>query len=275
VAVIEIVFSRGVCDVSLDPRLSAPSERVSAIENELPSYRAVSALAVTSMVFGALTIFSFADIWFLGFGVLAIVLGVLAQRKIRRFPDLLTGKGMAQVGIALGLVFSVSAATISETQSLKIRQSAMNFSRQYTRILNSSNLAQATWYRLPYASRKVQTAEEFLSEITKQSARDPMMGETYTGPIKAIQRRVQEQGWSIRLLELERYGYDRLTPFAFACLELTPPAGSKGNATEHALLELRSDEHARALNWHVQEMVYPYTPKSHQLKVKIDDGHNH
>jgi hypothetical protein len=182
---------------------------------------------------------------------------------------------MAQAGIALGLAFSLSAATISATQSLKIRQSAMNFSRQYARILKSSNLAQATWYRLPYASRKAQTAEDFLADITKQSAREPMMGDMYTGPIKAIQRRVQDQGWSIRLLELEQHGYDRLTPYAFACLELTPPAEAKGAATEYASLELRSDENARALNWHIQELTYPYTPKTKQLKVKIDDGHNH
>src|SRR5262245_38867194 len=61
----------------------------SPIENELPTYRAISNLAVFSVISGALASFSFADLTFLFFSVLAIVLGILAHRAIKRTPDVL------------------------------------------------------------------------------------------------------------------------------------------------------------------------------------------
>ncbi len=77
----------------------------SPIENELPTYRAISNRAIFSLVFGAMAIFCFAHPIFYVAAVLAVVLGVLAHRAIREYPDMLTGHGLANAGIALGLDF--------------------------------------------------------------------------------------------------------------------------------------------------------------------------
>lgn len=67
-------------------------------------YRAVSLLAVSSLVFGlvsVLTIFS----WYLSvLPVLGIALGVLALRRIGRLPEEASGAGAAWAGMALSLV---------------------------------------------------------------------------------------------------------------------------------------------------------------------------
>ena len=74
----------------------------SPIENELPAYRAISTRAIFSLLFGSLAIFCFAHPIFYAIAALAVVLGVLAHRAIRQYPDMLTGHGLANAGIALG-----------------------------------------------------------------------------------------------------------------------------------------------------------------------------
>ena len=75
----------------------------SVIENELPAYRAISVRAVFSLVCGAIAIFTFAHPFFYLAAILAVVLGIVAHRAIRQHPDMLTGHGIANAGIALGL----------------------------------------------------------------------------------------------------------------------------------------------------------------------------
>ena len=65
----------------------------SVIENELPTYRAISATAISSVVCGVLSVCSFAHPVFYVFSILAIGLGIMAHRAIRRYPDMLTGPG--------------------------------------------------------------------------------------------------------------------------------------------------------------------------------------
>ena len=79
----------------------------SVIENELPAYRAISRLAVFSLIFGFLALFSFAHWFFYLFAVLAIVAGIAANVTIKRYPDMLTGRGLASAGIAMGLIFGL------------------------------------------------------------------------------------------------------------------------------------------------------------------------
>src|SRR5579875_3187357 len=71
--------------------------KASAIENEIPTYRAISNRAVFSVICGVLASFSFADLIFLVFAVLAVVLGVTANLAIKRKPDLLTGTRLANI----------------------------------------------------------------------------------------------------------------------------------------------------------------------------------
>lgn len=72
------------------------------------SYRALSGLAVTSVVFGCLSALTFLD-WSLAFlPVIGIVLGWIALRRIRRNPTETLGKRWAISGIALAVFFWIA-----------------------------------------------------------------------------------------------------------------------------------------------------------------------
>ena len=70
------------------------------IENELPTYRAISKTAVFSLLFGILALFSFTHWFFYVFAILAIVTGIAANVSIKRYSDIITGSGLAQAGAA-------------------------------------------------------------------------------------------------------------------------------------------------------------------------------
>lgn len=97
-----------------------PYEDVLQDEDEFAPrrYRAVSALAVLSLVCGALSILTLFN-WFFGFlPVAGLVFGVLAVRRIGRSPDELQGRPLALVGLGLSVVLWIGGAT-----GLYIRQS--------------------------------------------------------------------------------------------------------------------------------------------------------
>jgi hypothetical protein len=72
-------------------------------QQEHEPYRAVSGLAVSSLIFGALSILTVAD-WALAvLPATGIVLGMLALRRIRRYPDALMGITAARIGILLSV----------------------------------------------------------------------------------------------------------------------------------------------------------------------------
>lgn len=79
---------------------------------EIPeSYRALSAAAVVSCVLGVMSILAFADFWLGLIPFLAIVLGIVSWRRIAQRPDELTGRRLAQVGVALGTVLWAGGAS--------------------------------------------------------------------------------------------------------------------------------------------------------------------
>ena len=69
----------------IEPNLTQPTTETlpaSAIENEIPTYRAISALAVFSLICGVLAVLSFAHGSFLISAAAAIVLGILADGQL-------------------------------------------------------------------------------------------------------------------------------------------------------------------------------------------------
>ncbi len=72
---------------------------------ELPSYRAVSALAVASAILGLLSALALLD-WAMGIlPAITVLVGSRALQRIRANPDELTGGVWARLGIGLALVF--------------------------------------------------------------------------------------------------------------------------------------------------------------------------
>ena len=163
----------------------------SPIENELPTYRAISSRAIFSVVFGALAIFCFAHPVFYGAAILAVVLGFFAHRAIRRYPDMLTGQPLANVGIALGLIFGLGCGTYTTVQSVVRTRMAETFAHQYEKTLNAHSLADMLFFNLHPDSRKDQTGEKLLAQFESSKPKDKMMMEQKYGSMIALNKRLQ------------------------------------------------------------------------------------
>ena len=262
--------------MSLDSPSTAKAEPppVPVIENELPSYRAISPLAISSLVCGLISLFSFADLWFTLAGGLAVVLGLWADWKIRRFSDTLTGRGIAQAGIALGLVFSLSAWTVNTVQNLALSRSAQQWAKAYEKLLQTGTMADVAYHRFDPATRKGKAPEELLAEVARNSS-DPATMEMYLGTLRNIQTRLTQNKMNVRFVEIERAQYDRLTPWALALYELEGRDADGKEQHEYFLLELKSPENG-PLNWYISEVHYPYQRRTHVVKERpVDDGHGH
>jgi hypothetical protein len=89
---------------SLDPRLANPDAPEG--EEEHGRYRALSAMAVASLVLG---VFSLLTVWHWAFGLFSaagILTGYTALRQIRKAPEELVGVALAWAGIVLSVAFA-------------------------------------------------------------------------------------------------------------------------------------------------------------------------
>jgi hypothetical protein len=266
--------------VAIDPQAppsAVPSDRVPAIENEIPTYRAIHPPAVISLVLGILSILSFAHPAFVLAGLAAILTGVVATRTIRRLADVLTGSGLAQAGIALGLIFSLSSVTVILVQSFLLTRDIQQFAARYCQTLTSGNKDETYFLCLPPALRAGKAPKEAIDMIT---AGMPHGNEEFTmryDAYKKVLDRMTTPGQAARVDALEGKGVDGVTPFGTVRLRLTGPAQQgKWETEEFALILIRgAAEHGRT-EWYVEELRYPYQPSSYAPQPKpIDDGHDH
>ncbi len=88
-------------------------------DKPVAGYHALSALAVSSLALGALSALAFVHHALAVIPLAAIVLGLLALRRIRRSPQELTGTREALAGIALAVVFGIVGAGVLFIESLR------------------------------------------------------------------------------------------------------------------------------------------------------------
>jgi len=265
--------------VALDQNTTASAPettRGAAIENEIPAYRAISPGAVVSLAFGALSLLSFADSTFLSCSALAIVLGVLADRKIQRLPDVLTGRKLAQAGIALGLVFGLASVTTGTVQHYLWQVAASRFARSYVEVLKTGQLADAYWYTKVPERRKDKAPADLFKE-TQTRVRDPFGLEMQIGTLKNLKTRLDHSGQEIRFTRIENQGGEGIVAVATALLEVDgPPTKAFPEREQFALLTLKSDTRRSKYEWWVDEVRFPYEPRSYVPTPKpVDDGHGH
>ena len=135
------------------------------IDNEIPAYRALTPLAVLSLVFGIVSVLTFTELGFSLFGVAGILFGVLAHRKIRAFPELYTGDKLANAGIAVSLMFVLCAWTITLMQGWMITRAADKFGEQYVKAIKSGSFDELAYYQATPDQRKGKTAQKVASEM--------------------------------------------------------------------------------------------------------------
>lgn len=265
--------------MALDQNLTPPAPetmRTPAIENEIPAYRAISPYAVLSLVCGVLAILSFANWFFLAFAALAVIFGIQADRRIKRDPEIWTGRGLGQAGIALALVFGLSAVTLSLVQDQLTKRAASRFAQQYADILKNRPIADAIYYQISPLAREGKTPAELYKEVKSQS--DPIAMDSRFGPVENMKKRLSAgTGQDVHFETLEATGFDGITPVATALLELHGPASKDFPQKEqYALLVLRGVSDKGKLHWMIEEAKFPYEPASYvPAKKPVDDGHGH
>ncbi len=153
------------------PSSSSSSPAVSAIENEIANYRAITPLAIISLILGVFSVLAFANIYLAAISVAAIAAGALAIRKIQRFPDLYTGKVFAQAGIVIALIFGTSALTTMAVADLIRSTQAKGFARIYEEALKKGSIEDLLWYATPPETRKGKTPQQ-VSDDMAGSAKD-------------------------------------------------------------------------------------------------------
>ena len=265
--------------VSIDPDLPD-----SAIENELPAYRAISVRAVFSLVCGAIAIFTFAHPFFYLAAILAVVLGIVAHRAIRQHPDMLTGHGIANAGIALGLIFGLGCGTYTVVQSYVRTRVSEKFAHKYEGILQSNSLADLLWYNLHPDGRKDQTGEQLLKTLETTKPKDKMMVEQKYGSLLTLNKRLKaSQDEHVKFVAIEAIGEDdsrgsEMPVYALAVYEVNGP-GNKDfpEKRQYALAILKGRIKDKQYEWWVDDVKFPYTPRSYAPADKgpPDDGHGH
>jgi hypothetical protein len=265
--------------LSIDPE--APD---SVIENELPAYRAISARAIFSVVFGAVAIFTFAHPFFYLAAIMAIVLGIVAHRAIRQHSDMLTGHGLANVGIALGLIFGLGCGTYTVVQNYVRTRVSEKFANQYAEILQSKSLSDLLLYHMHPDSRKDQTGEQLLKTIESSKPKDKMMVEQKYGQMIALNKRLKaSKDEQIKFVAIESTGEDdshgaEMPIYSLAVFEVNGPGNEQfPEKRQYALAILKGRLKDKKYEWWVEDIKFPYTPKSYvpAAKAQSDDGHGH
>ena len=257
--------------------LSEPTES-SPIENELPTYRAISSRAVLSLLCGILALFGIANSFFYIFAVLAVVLGFTADWNIQRYPDILTGRRLAQAGAALGLIFGLSVFTVSSVQGFIRTRNAESFSKYYAEVLQTGDLAHLLWLEIPPVQRKSVSAEEVIEKSRSTKKKEAAMYDMRTASIRNLKKRLDSsKDQELHFVRLENESRDGLTLVALALYEVHGPESKDFPQEEYALAVLKgTSASGKGYEWWVDELVYPYKPATATLPEKpVDDGHGH
>ena len=154
-----------------------------AIDNEIPTYRAISVRAIFAVACGVLSVLSFVNPVFYVFAILGVAIGFWAHRTINRFPDMLTGRGLASAGIGLGLIFGLSARDFRDGSIFRSQQAGEAYSQRSTRrSSNLGDLGQYLWYNAHPDMRKDKSGADLVKEL-EAIPRDKRMMQASVGPM--------------------------------------------------------------------------------------------
>jgi hypothetical protein len=250
----------------------------SVIENELPTYRAISPRSVLSLICGILALFSLAHPFFYLFAVLAVMLGLSADRNIQRYPDMLTGRGLAKAGAAMGLIFGLGVFTVTTVQGLIVSRNAKSFANHYADVIKSGGLGDVLLLNIPPSQRKGLTSSDVMEKMKSSKREETAMLEMKNGPIKGLKKRLELKDQELHFVRLEAEGNEGLTHVALALFEVHGPTTKDfPQQEEYALAIMKGVASDSGFDWWVDDVRYPYKPASAAITESkpADDGHGH
>jgi hypothetical protein len=250
----------------------------SPIENELPTYRAISSRAVLSVLCGVLSLFSIANSFFFVFAVLAVVLGLTADWNVQRYPDILTGRRLAQTGVALGLIFGLGIFTVSAVRGYLHTRNAESFARHYADVFKTGTLADLLWLEIPPGPRKSISTTEVVEKLQSAKKKEAVMYEMKTGSLRKLKKQLDSsKDHELHFVKIEAEGSDRLDLVALALFEVHGPATKDFPDEPYAAVTLKgTSDSGKGYEWWVDDFKYPYKPSTGALPEKpVDDGHGH
>jgi hypothetical protein len=267
---------------TIDTELVGPEP---VIENEIPTYRAISARAIFSVACGVLSACSFVHWSFYAFSILAIGLGIWAHRKIKQLPDVLTGQGLANAGIGLGLVFGLASGTFTTVQYVVRTKQATLFATRYAEALRGADLGEMLWYGSSPEARKGKTGKELREEM-ESKPNDRKMMQQSLGPmsqlLKLHERLSSTEGQDVHFVRIEGVGDEPAIGalpqvYAFSLFQIDGPTSKMfPEGRQYALAIMKAKTKGREYEWWVESVVFPYIPQSYVAPAAaVGDGHDH
>jgi hypothetical protein len=97
------------------------------------AYRPVSMLAVVGcgLSVASVAVFLLATDWLIVFPIVGLIISLIALQRIKKADNALAGAGIARIGIALGLVISLSWATMQLTSYIVLQYESTRFVEQW------------------------------------------------------------------------------------------------------------------------------------------------
>jgi hypothetical protein len=268
--------------VSTEQKTSNPTEpRItagSAIENEIPAYRAISPGAVAALILGMMSVLSFAYPYFLILPVLAVLIGFRADRKIQRLPDMLTGRGIAQAGVGLGLIFGLCSVSIDGVQGFLRKNQAKQCALEYLDHVKKDTIEQLMWLGQAPARRASTTPEAMAEELRKNPEGEQKFEMQFAG-VRGLKQAASAPGSEVHFEGIETHGLDGLTPYAGAVFDVHVPNAPTPEQKENSafvLMKAAQNPKTTRYEWYVESVQYPYKRASYTTPTKpVDDGHGH
>ena len=279
-----------------------PSAAPEAFGNEIPTYRAVSAAALASAICGLLSGLAFVSYWWLFLSVFAIVLGVVGIWRVRSMPDTLTGRSFAHAGLAMGLIFGVSAFGYDLYSMYTLRTQSRAFAAKVIKTFNTAKTktpfatSEILWWMMPPHMRNGKVPEDAAAEIA-QLAKDSVKVRMIEDELRMMADFAGKEQ-PIEIVQVEDSFYSERDAYASILLKVgggrdhshdadvvtTLKPGEVrhepiGPNADHALLVVHGMVDGQSFGWYVEQLHYPYTPKNFKLTPKKapveDDGHGH
>lgn len=260
------------------------------LENELSGYRSVNVGAVFSLIFGLLSALMFVDLKFFFIPLLGLIFGILALRKIRRYVDVYSGLKMAQTGVGLSVIFSISSFATSYAYQFINKRDATAYAQSLVEVLNTGTPEQFVYLRVPPSQRGDYTPEKLVAERIAGGQEGKMAMENELKPLQDIVELRKKSNQKYVLEGIENSGFDRLTPYAFARYSINAPMEvlheheegddhahpAPSNEPTFVMFEIKAEFENGEKKWHINEVIFPYKKNTAKLKeAPADDGHGH